>query len=392
MLLADQLAERLRPIPPGDDDVLAAAGCVTCTRLVPRNRSWRDRRSRCSERGIYRSSSDRSAAGERPPHKETQAYGCCVSTLTRFARPPSQRPLTGSRSGDVRIPARRRACTVVRRWRSAASRIRGTRIAANSGERLPHHQFSGHFARQRLVRAADRDRHACPRAGSLATSEPVGADLQPRLRQKPQELGRLVGHPRHVEPLARRAVGQPLDRPSPPRCRRPSESDRRAGRSSDSPGRRRSGRRANRSPRAPCSRPLRGLRPTRDRASRRETARSADAAARTRSASARPAVVSRTPSYGVYVARLLSSSVLSMLVTVPGSTPSAAAICPVATAASSRVRELIDRFDVIFDRQTGHGRRPLSRTAVDPLDRYCHRTPRAARCQQQLRSAEAASR
>src|SRR5690348_2128322 len=37
------------------------------------------------------------AAGERPPHKETRAYGCCVSTLTRFARSPLQRPLTGSR-------------------------------------------------------------------------------------------------------------------------------------------------------------------------------------------------------------------------------------------------------------------------------------------------------
>lgn len=36
-------------------------------------------------------------AGERPPHKETRAYGCCVSTLTRFAGPPLQRPLTGNR-------------------------------------------------------------------------------------------------------------------------------------------------------------------------------------------------------------------------------------------------------------------------------------------------------
>ncbi len=36
-------------------------------------------------------------AGERPPHKEAQAYGCCVSTLTRFARPPLQRPLTHGR-------------------------------------------------------------------------------------------------------------------------------------------------------------------------------------------------------------------------------------------------------------------------------------------------------
>src|SRR5690242_14186503 len=38
------------------------------------------------------------AAGERPPHKETRAYGCCVSTLTRFARSPLQGPLTGGRA------------------------------------------------------------------------------------------------------------------------------------------------------------------------------------------------------------------------------------------------------------------------------------------------------
>src|SRR3954451_6445002 len=37
-------------------------------------------------------------AGERPPHKETQTYGCCVSTLTRFVRPPLQRPLTRRRA------------------------------------------------------------------------------------------------------------------------------------------------------------------------------------------------------------------------------------------------------------------------------------------------------
>src|SRR3954464_14971220 len=37
-------------------------------------------------------------AGERPPHKETQTYGCCVSTLTRFVRPPLQRPLTSGRT------------------------------------------------------------------------------------------------------------------------------------------------------------------------------------------------------------------------------------------------------------------------------------------------------
>src|SRR5688572_25597647 len=54
------------------------------------------------------------AAGERPPHKETQAYGCCVSTLTRLARPPSQRPLTGSRGGNFPPDDCTYRCT---RWR-----------------------------------------------------------------------------------------------------------------------------------------------------------------------------------------------------------------------------------------------------------------------------------
>jgi serine-type D-Ala-D-Ala carboxypeptidase/endopeptidase len=44
------------------------------------------------------------AAGERPPHKETQVYGCCVSTLTRFTRPPLQRPLTSGRESSDRRP------------------------------------------------------------------------------------------------------------------------------------------------------------------------------------------------------------------------------------------------------------------------------------------------
>ena len=43
------------------------------------------------------SSGAASAVDERPPHKEAQAYGCCVSTLTRFARPPLQGPLVDGR-------------------------------------------------------------------------------------------------------------------------------------------------------------------------------------------------------------------------------------------------------------------------------------------------------
>src|SRR4051812_28349530 len=48
------------------------------------------------------------AAGERPPHKETQTYGCCVSTLTRFVRPPLQRPLTSRREKALLLSCTRR--------------------------------------------------------------------------------------------------------------------------------------------------------------------------------------------------------------------------------------------------------------------------------------------
>src|SRR3954468_8815036 len=51
-------------------------------------------------------------AGERPPHKETQTYGCCVSTLTRFVRPPLQRPLTGSPASNGSSFVRRTAHAV----------------------------------------------------------------------------------------------------------------------------------------------------------------------------------------------------------------------------------------------------------------------------------------
>ena len=62
-----------------------------------------------------------STPGERPPHKETQAYGCCVSTLTRFARPPLQGPLARGRlihlctlsRADRQRPAKPRDCNPV---------------------------------------------------------------------------------------------------------------------------------------------------------------------------------------------------------------------------------------------------------------------------------------
>ena len=49
-------------------------------------------------RMLHAANHSSATASERPPHKETHAYGCCVSTLTRFVRPPLQRPLTGSRA------------------------------------------------------------------------------------------------------------------------------------------------------------------------------------------------------------------------------------------------------------------------------------------------------
>ena len=95
VLLADQLLERLRPIAASDDDV-AAVG----TRLRVVASLMASRRSSLSRQmTAIQELQSSSTAGERPPHKETQAYGCCVSTLTRFARPPLQRPLTGGRAG-----------------------------------------------------------------------------------------------------------------------------------------------------------------------------------------------------------------------------------------------------------------------------------------------------
>ena len=64
--------------------------------------------------GMLHSANHSSAtASERPPHKETQAYGCCVSTLTRFVRPPLQRPLTGSRA-SIRFSVVRPAARAVK--------------------------------------------------------------------------------------------------------------------------------------------------------------------------------------------------------------------------------------------------------------------------------------
>ena len=59
------------------------------------------------------------------------------------------------------------------------------------------------------------------------------------------------------------------------------------------------------------------------------------------------------------MARLLSLSVFSMLVTVPGETPSAEANCPVAAGPGTACRaDLIDRFDVVFDRQARQAKVP----------------------------------
>ena len=54
-----------------------------------------------------------------------------------------------------------------------------------------------------------------------------------------------------------------------------------------------------------------------------------------------PDSVSRAPSYGVYVARFASESVLSMPVTVPGETFSACASSPVLTALPGSLRAAI---------------------------------------------------
>src|SRR3954447_21835751 len=59
-------------------------------------------------------------AGERPPHKETQTYGCCVSTLTRFVRPPLQRPLTSRREKALLLSCTRRGKRRQRSERMAA--------------------------------------------------------------------------------------------------------------------------------------------------------------------------------------------------------------------------------------------------------------------------------
>ena len=119
MLLADQLVERLRPVAASDDGVGRVGGSLIADRdgevSVIRQKSslandcklqMQNANCKCRSLAIFNlhfpicifQSRFRATAGERPPHKETQAYGCCVSTLTRFARPPLQRPLTGGRA------------------------------------------------------------------------------------------------------------------------------------------------------------------------------------------------------------------------------------------------------------------------------------------------------
>ena len=149
MLLANQLLERLRPIAPGDDDIVdlrrSVSQRVSQRVSQPRGVGWPNRvkpsrvkpsrvkpsRVKPSRVNWLRIGTGRggfghrtrngytkslvtfeglqnaiaslksaptcnlqtSIADERPPHKEAHAYGCGVSTLTRFARPPLQRPL-----------------------------------------------------------------------------------------------------------------------------------------------------------------------------------------------------------------------------------------------------------------------------------------------------------
>ena len=116
------------------------------------------------------------------------------------------------------------------------------------------------------------------------------------------------------------------------RSRRPaSESDRRADRASAGRASRRSARSGARTRRARAARPRRALRPSSCPSPARETARRAGgAAAQAGELLARR--VSRTPLYGSYSASPDSASALTIVVAVPGVTPSAEATCPIGTS------------------------------------------------------------
>ena len=142
---------------------------------------------------------------------------------------------------------------------------------------------------------------------------------------EPQERRILIGDPRHPQRRADRAGEQAVEVAGGDRRLRGSESDRRADRGSDVRASRRSARSAARTPRVRAARLRRGLRPSSCPSPARETARPAgDAAARGPRASRRRRV-RRTPLYGSYSARPDSASALTIVVAVPGVTPSAAA-------------------------------------------------------------------
>ena len=174
---------------------------------VPQDRSWRElANSRRASGAASKNVEIDSAAGERPPHKETQAYGCCVSTLTRFARPPCRGPSPEAAARRSIRP--RAACTVVRAGRPPRPECDRSATASRHAA-LPHHQFPGHFARQRLFCAADRDRHLVRPPARWPRASPLVPISSPACDRNRKKLRRLIGHPRDVKPLARRAIGQP---------------------------------------------------------------------------------------------------------------------------------------------------------------------------------------
>jgi len=100
-----------------------------------------------------------SIPGERPPHKETQAYGCCVSTLTRFARPPLQRPLTGDRADAALAPHSICTLGLAGRQRRRKVESRGSRVESQYG-RLFNIPLNTIFDIRTLRAIYWRNRHA----------------------------------------------------------------------------------------------------------------------------------------------------------------------------------------------------------------------------------------
>ena len=142
---------------------------------------------------------------------------------------------------------------------------------------------------------------------------------------EPQERRILIGDARHPQRCADRAGEQAVEMRGRRWRRRGSESDRRADRASDGRASRRCARSAVPTPRVRAARLRRGPRPSSCPSPARETAPPAgDGAARAPRASRRRRV-KRTPLYGSYSARPDSASAFTIVVAVPGVTPSAAA-------------------------------------------------------------------